>query len=68
MKEVWPFTGGLTLAATGWRNNPITAEQKEELRALGVEETVLSMLDNSGQAWTLLELKRRENETRVRVR
>jgi hypothetical protein len=35
---------------------------------LGVEETVLSMLDNSGQAWTLLELKRRENETRVRVR
>lgn len=68
VKEVWPFTGGLTLAATGWRNNPITAEQKEELRALGVEETVLSMLDNSGQAWTLLELKRRENETRVRVR
>jgi superfamily II DNA or RNA helicase len=63
IKEVWPFTSGLTLATTGWRNNPISGEQKEELRSLGVEETVLSMLDNSGQAWTLLELKRRERNS-----
>lgn len=60
IREVWPFTRGLTLAATGWRNNPISAEQREQLRELNVEETVVSMLDTAGQAWTLLELKRRE--------
>jgi ATP-dependent helicase IRC3 len=60
IKDIWPFTGGLTLASTNWRNNPVGLDQKIELRNLGVEETVLSMLDNAGQAWTLLELKRRE--------
>lgn len=60
IKDVWPFTRGLTVANSGWRNNGVTQDQKEELRAMGVEETVLAMLDTAGQAWTLLELKKRE--------
>lgn len=60
IKDIWPFTNGLTMANTGWRNSAVTHDQKEELRSLGVEETVLAMLDTAGQAWTLLELKKRE--------
>jgi hypothetical protein len=60
IRQIWPFTGGLTLATTQWRNRPITSDQQTELRQLGVEETVLAMLETSGQAWTLIELKKRE--------
>jgi superfamily II DNA or RNA helicase len=60
IKDVWPFTNGLTLASTGWRKDNVTQDQKEQLRSMGVEETVLAMLDTAGQAWTLLELKKRE--------
>jgi len=60
IKDVWPFTNGLTLANTSWRNNNVTQDQKDQLRSMGVEETVLAMLDTAGQAWTLLELKKRE--------
>ena len=60
IKDVWPFTNGLTMANSGWRNNHVTQDQKDQLRSMGVEETVLAMLDPAGQAWTLLELKKRE--------
>ncbi len=60
IKEVWPFTRGLTLASTGWRNNPVTNEQRTELVRMGVEDSVISMLSSAGQAWTILELRRRE--------
>ncbi|MBI1331412.1 MAG: DEAD/DEAH box helicase [Armatimonadetes bacterium] len=60
IKDIWPFTNGLTLANTRWRNNAVTQDQKDELRRMGVEETVLAMLDTAGQAWTLMELKKRE--------
>ena len=60
IKEVWPFTKGLTMTGTGWRQDRVTQDQKEALRAMGVEEYVVSMLDTAGQAWTLLELKKRE--------
>ena len=60
IKDVWPFTKGLTMAMTGWRQDRVTQDQKEALRAMGVEENVVAMLDTAGQAWTLLELKKRE--------
>lgn len=60
IRQIWPFTSGLTLSSTQWRNRPITGEQQTELRQLGIEETVLAMLETSGQAWTLIELKKRE--------
>ena len=60
IKDIWPFTKGLTMAMTGWRQDKVTHDQKEALRSMGVEENVLSMLDTAGQAWTLLELKKRE--------
>ena len=50
----------LTMAMTGWRQDRVTQDQKEALRAMGVEENVVAMLDTAGQAWTLLELKKRE--------
>ncbi len=65
IKDIWPFTSGLTMSNTGWRNGNVSNEQKEELRTLGVEETVLAMLDTAGQAWTLLELKKRELANRL---
>jgi superfamily II DNA or RNA helicase len=58
IKEVWPFTGGLTMSVAGWRKETVRKEQLDELRALGVDETALAMIDNAGQAWTLLELRK----------
>ena len=60
VKELWPFIAGYTSASTQWRQDRVTDDQRKELKTLGVDETVLAMLDNAGQAWTLLELKRRE--------
>jgi superfamily II DNA or RNA helicase len=62
IKEIWPFTGALTLSHSSWRDKRITSEQRQELRTLGVEETIIGMLDTAGQAWTLLELKRKDRE------
>ncbi|HSI72368.1 MAG TPA: hypothetical protein VK934_04265, partial [Fimbriimonas sp.] len=56
IKEVWPFTGGLTMSVAGWRKETVRRDQIEELRSLGVDETALAMIENAGQAWTLLEL------------
>jgi hypothetical protein len=60
IKETWPFIAGFTTASNRWRQGSVTPQQKEELKTLGVEDAVLAMLDNAGQAWTLLELKRKE--------
>jgi hypothetical protein len=60
VRERWPFTRGFTLAQNRWRNAPVTTEQKIELEAMGVNASTLSVLDNAGQAWTLLELRRKE--------
>jgi ATP-dependent helicase IRC3 len=59
IKDVWPFTGGFTTSVAAWRNKEISHEQRAELRSLGVADPVLAMLDNAGQAWTLLELTRK---------
>lgn len=59
VKEVWPFTGGFTMSVAAWRKEGISAEQREELRALGVDEPVLAMVETAGQAWTLAELTRK---------
>jgi hypothetical protein len=59
IKEIWPFTGGFTMSVAGWRNKKISTEQRAELRALGVGDTVLAMLETAGQAWTFLELTRK---------
>jgi ATP-dependent helicase IRC3 len=59
IKDLWPFTGGLTMSVAGWRREGVTKEQKAELKALGVADTVLAMIENAGQAWTLLELTRK---------
>jgi hypothetical protein len=64
IKEVWPFTGGLTMSVAGWRREPVRAEQRAELKALGVDDAVLAMLENAGQAWTLLELTRKNAAAR----
>jgi ATP-dependent helicase IRC3 len=63
VKEIWPFTGGLTMSVAAWRNKHVTAEQFAELRSLGVEDAVLAMLETAGQAWTLLELTRKDRAT-----
>jgi superfamily II DNA or RNA helicase len=59
IKEVWPFTGGLTMSVAGWRRESVRDDQRTELLSLGVEPTVIEMLENAGQAWTLLELQRK---------
>jgi superfamily II DNA or RNA helicase len=58
IKDTWPFTGGLTMSVAAWRTEPVREDQRAELAALGVEDSVLGMLENAGQAWTLLELTR----------
>jgi ATP-dependent helicase IRC3 len=58
VKETWPFAGGLTMSAAGWRKKDVSPEQWAELEAFGVADTALAMLENAGQAWTLLELAR----------
>ena len=63
VKELWPFTGGMTLSRAGWRKEDVTPEQRAELKALGVDEAVLSVIDTAGQAWTLMELMRKDKRT-----
>ena len=63
IKEIWPFTRGLTSAVTGWRKEPVRPEQRAELKALGVDEKVVAMIENAGQAWTLLELTRKDKKS-----
>ncbi len=60
LKDVWPFVGGLISAAGRWRNEPMTAKQREELLALGVERTMVDLIESAGKAWTLIQMKRRE--------
>lgn len=60
VKQIWPFTGGFTMSVAGWRKKDVSLEQRAELRALGVEDAVVAMLENAGQAWTLLELTRQK--------
>lgn len=60
VKDIWPFTGGFTMSVAGWRRKEVSAEHRAELRALGVEDAVLAMLETAGQAWTLLELTRQK--------
>jgi superfamily II DNA or RNA helicase len=63
VREVWPFTGGFTMSVAGWRKGTVREDQKAELRSLGVDDSVLAMLENAGQAWTLLELTRSEKRS-----
>jgi hypothetical protein len=47
------------MSVAAWRRDSVSPEQRQELRELGVDETVLSMIETAGQAWTLLELARK---------
>jgi hypothetical protein len=67
IREIWPFTKGLTMSVAGWRKEPVRPEQREELKALGVDDTMLAMLENAGQAWTLLELTRKDKRAEKSV-
>lgn len=60
VKEVWPFVGGLTSTRGLWRQEPVSEQQLKELRRLGVEPSLVEVIENAGQAWTLIEIKRRE--------
>ena len=60
IKAVWPFIGGIVSARGRWRSEPVTERQRGEMLELGVERSVVEMVETAGQAWNLIELKRRE--------
>jgi len=59
VKDRWPFSGGFTSSKGLWRNEAVTEHQKEELRQLGVDRAMIELIETAGQAWSLIELKRR---------
>lgn len=59
VKDRWPFSGGFTSNHGLWRNNPVTEHQRHELRELGVDSAMIDLIETAGQAWSLIELRRR---------
>jgi hypothetical protein len=60
VQELWPFSKGFTTAKGLWRNEKVTAHQLMELRELGIDPAVASLVETAGQAWNLIELNRRK--------
>jgi len=61
VKDRWPFSGGFTSNKGLWRNEPVTEHQKAELRELGVDRAMIELVETAGQAWNLIELRRRQS-------
>jgi hypothetical protein len=60
VQERWPFSKGFTTSKGLWRNEPVTEHQLNELRELGVDQAIASLVESAGQAWNLIELHRRK--------
>ncbi|MBC8063774.1 MAG: hypothetical protein H7Y17_03020, partial [Chlorobia bacterium] len=59
VQERWPFSRGFTSQKGLWRNSKATEMQLHELRELGVESSIIGLVETAGQAWNLIELNRR---------
>lgn len=62
--ERWPFSRGFTSHRGLWRQERVTTHQRNELIELGVGGNVVELVETAGQAWSLIELHRR-NQARM---
>jgi hypothetical protein len=57
----WPFSRGFTSQRGLWRQERATSNQRDELRQLGISGNVIELVETAGQAWSLIELHRRNH-------
>ena len=58
IRLMYPDCGPIVQANAGWRTKPVSDKQMEILRGMGIEEDVLSMLENMGQAKALIDQRK----------
>jgi ATP-dependent helicase IRC3 len=56
--DQWPFIRGLINHQANWRSHPPSEGQLKYLRALGVTEDLIAMVETSGQANSLIEQRK----------
>lgn len=58
VRITYPDCGPIVQASARWRGKPVTEKQAELLRSIGVEEDLIALLENSGQAKALIDQRK----------